>query len=214
MTKINIGLSNFIEFLNVELKEDVLLKFQVPLVITEGRIGKLSIKINMPSNNSEIKVENVLIRVSSLRESRTNYARDETDGISPEVVSSDQTDFKTQLIKDWEAKTKKYFEGSSKFDIDIKSATWIKTTVENLVQNIKLDVSHVVVWFQVDTWIIPEQRRRRKSFCAADKTRQFEGCSSRLKLEASLHQRKRVQEEANIGQHALNVSVLRKREVS
>jgi hypothetical protein len=86
--QINIGLSNFIEFLNVELKEDVLLKFQVPLVITEGRIGKLSIKINMPSNNSEIKVENVLIRVTSLRESRTNYSREEADGMSQEVSSN------------------------------------------------------------------------------------------------------------------------------
>jgi hypothetical protein len=159
ITKINIGLSNFIEFLNVELKEDVLLKFQVPLVITEGRIGKLSIKINMPSTNSEIKIENVLIRVASLRESRTNYSRDETDGINPEVLSVHQTDFKTQLIKDWEAKTKKYFEGRPKSLLDIKSATWIKTTVENLVENIKLDISHVVVWFQVDKRLIPEQRR-------------------------------------------------------
>lgn len=80
-------MSNFIEFLNVELKEDVLLKFQLPLVITEGRIGKLSIKINMPSNNSEIKIENVLIRVSLLRESRTNYSREEADGMNPEVAA-------------------------------------------------------------------------------------------------------------------------------
>ena len=45
MSEINIGISNFIEFLNLELKEDILMKFQLPLTVAEGRISKLSIKV-------------------------------------------------------------------------------------------------------------------------------------------------------------------------
>ena len=43
--QLNLGFSNYIEFLNVELKEDILMKFQLPLTVSEGRIGKLSIKV-------------------------------------------------------------------------------------------------------------------------------------------------------------------------
>lgn len=54
-------------------------------MISEGRIGKLGIKLNMPGNNSEIKIENVLIRIVTLRESKATYSREESDPTSREV---------------------------------------------------------------------------------------------------------------------------------
>lgn len=105
LNKINLGLSNVLEFLNVELREDILMKLQLPLIVAEGRIGKLSIKLSMPTSNSEIKIENVFVRIISLRENRNMNPKEDGDQTGTE------TDFKSQRIKEWEIKMKKYFDG-------------------------------------------------------------------------------------------------------
>lgn len=108
---------------------------QLPLTISDGRIGKMNLKLGIPGSNSELKIENVFIRVVSLRESNATSPSEDPDQATAE------TDFKTQRIKDWEAKSKKYFD-------DIKSASWVKTYLDNFLQNAKIDVNHLVILFE------------------------------------------------------------------
>lgn len=85
-------------------------KVGVPFWIEDGRIGKISIKIphNPVGSHTEVTVDNVFLRLVSIREKRVfkEVLKDESlgnhDGKSPE-------DWNATKFKEWETKTKLLF---------------------------------------------------------------------------------------------------------
>ena len=78
ISKINLGIDNHFVMLNLELREDLLTKMHLPLVVTEGTIASLTVKfpIRYRSNHSKIHVDGITLKVRSLREKKMHFNSD------------------------------------------------------------------------------------------------------------------------------------------
>lgn len=51
ISKINLGIDNDFVMMNLELREDLLTKMQLPLLVTEGTIASLTVKVSIYINS-------------------------------------------------------------------------------------------------------------------------------------------------------------------
>jgi hypothetical protein len=112
-----------LELLNLELREDLLAKVGVPFWIEDGCIGKISIKIprNPVGSNTEVTVDNVFLRLVSIREKRIfkEVLKDKAlDGHGGKSLE----EWKATKFKEWETKTKLLFSENIQ-------AGWVKKQI-------------------------------------------------------------------------------------
>lgn len=136
--QINLGIDNHFVMLNLELREDLLTKMRLPLVVTEGTIASLTVKfpISYNTSHSKILVDGVTLKVRSLREKKSHFSQDRT-----EVGKESEVDFKKQRIQDWDLQIKQYFE-------NVSSQTWIKGHINMIIDNMVITFSNINFMFQ------------------------------------------------------------------
>lgn len=142
--KIAIGSKFQIKMRNLEFKEEALISaLNIPLLIPEGRVSSISVKIPylLTSGQMEIEVEGVFIRFKSIRE------RKHQDKKYQDSKSSQQgEDFKSKQLSEWFQKllvNQVQKEGTSKW------MDFLGPKITNFLNSIKFSLDSLTVVFQV-----------------------------------------------------------------
>eukprot|EP01017_Pseudomicrothorax_dubius_P006712 TRINITY_DN11974_c0_g1_i1.p1 TRINITY_DN11974_c0_g1~~TRINITY_DN11974_c0_g1_i1.p1 ORF type:complete len:839 (+),score=179.27 TRINITY_DN11974_c0_g1_i1:29-2545(+) len=147
ISKMSIGINNDLTFDNLKIREDVLSKFSLPLVISEGRIGRLKITLGIAYKNppAEIEIEGVELHLRPINEVETMakmVADDPGRKLGDATAAAmGEGSFKRVKLKQWEAKMMKYFESMT-------PPSFIQKKIESVLAGMRVNVRNLVIFFE------------------------------------------------------------------
>jgi len=149
ISQLNLGLNSTLEMENLEVREDLLLKQSLPFVISEGKIGKITINIPVMFKNTPIKIEieNISIHIRPLVEQRSyeskqkkiqRFEKDNDNQDKPFEIKS----YKERMLAKWDKKIKKYFQELS------SGSGFANKMVDNIIANMAISVKNITIYYE------------------------------------------------------------------